>query len=818
MCKFVKYLFIMRKLYIFILLVFSSIILPAQTTLFEENFENFTNSFLLNTADLGGATNGTNSWIVNNSYTGGDINISCPFPSSIPVGDSPDQPALITAGPQSNYLHICSRDGINSSVSNCHFAAADPFGCNAAERNFVRMNNSISTLGQTNVEVSFWWLCAGASGAAYGQLYYSINNGITWLTLGTINEYANQINWTQTTVQSSVLDNQASLLIGFNFANTFSFFASPQDPTFAIDDFRITGSTLSVNTIITEPILLGPYCPGQPILVPFTASGTFNASNVYTAELSNSAGSFASPISIGTLNGSATSGVVNATIPLGATPGTLYQIRVAASSPPTIGSPSSVLIEVAGPPVANISQNSYTSVCSGGQAILFFEGSVGQIQWLSSTNNVNFTPILGENNATLTTSPLTQTTYFQASVTNNCGSTTSQSWTVTLTSIVNIPLSYSPNTLNLCNGPITVNVVGDFSDLVWSNQQSGTAVIVVSAASSITVTGTDINGCPAASNPLVFFETNPAPLTISPASPITICSDPANLTASSGFVSYAWSNGGVGMSNSVSTPGSYTVVATDGQGCIVSSQPVIVQVGSSVNIPVSPSISAICDNIPSTLSAAAGFSDYIWSNGAIGQEITVSLPGFYSVTGTDANGCPGASALVEVIQAQFPVANFTYTQTSGYAITFDNNSQNGLEYEWIFGDLGNSPLANPTFTFPESGAYQITLIASNPCSSDTIVKTVVVTYVGIQNLDETANFSVSPNPSSDDFIISQHDTNSSISGLKLCDISGRVVYQNGQEIKGFSNFILPANNLPAGLYFLHFETLNGTLNIRVVKK
>jgi len=808
----------MRKLYILILLAFSINTLHSQTILFEENFEIFTNSFSLNTIDQGGASFGKNLWVVNNSYLGGDVNIFCPIPTSVPLSATPDQPIAITSNPQSNYLHITSQDGLNSSVDNCHFAAADIFGCNPSENYFARMSNSISTVGQTNVEVSFWWLCSGASGVAYGEVYYSTDNGLTWSTLGIINEYANQSNWIQTTIQNSVLDNQASLMIGFNFVNTSNLFASPTDPAFGIDDFQILSSPSTINTINTDPILLGPYCPGQPISVPFSASGTFSSSNVYSAQLSNSFGLFTSPISIGTLNGSATSGVINAVIPLGTTPGTLYQIRVVANSPNTIGSPSPVNIEVAGSPTASISLDSYSSICAGGVAFLFFEGSAGEIQWSSSTDNVNFTPIPGANNATLTTDPLTQTTYFLVAVTNNCGTTTSQSWAVTLTSVVTIPLSYTPNALNLCNGPITVNVVGDFFDLVWSNQQAGTAVIVVSSASTVTVAGTDINGCPAASDPLVFIETTPAALSISPASPITICSDPATLSASMGFASYAWSDGEVGMSNSVTTPGSYSVTATDAQGCIVTSSPVIVQTGSSVDIPVSPSISAICDNVPATLTAGSGFFNYVWNNGALGQEITVSLPDFYTVSATDANGCPGVSSQVQVIQAQFPVANFSYTQTSGYTISFDNNSQNGLEYEWIFEGLGSSPLANPAFTFPDSGPYQISLIASNPCSSDTITKTIIVTYVGIQDLDESANFSVSPNPSSDDFIITQHDTYSSISGLTLRDISGRIVYQNGQEIKAFSNFILPASNLPAGLYFLHFETLNGTVNIRVVKK
>ena len=568
--------------------------------------------------------------------------------------------------------------------------------------------------------------------------------------------------------------------------------------------------------VIGNPYFTGPFCPGQPISIPFSAFGTFNPINIYTVELSDAIGSFTSPIAIGSLNGNAASGSIDAIIPTGTLPSSFYLIRIVSSSPNVI---SNLLGIEVGDPTAFISQTSNVSVCIGGTAFLFFEGSPGTIQWSSSTDNLNFTPILGATNLTLTTNPLTQTTYYKVTVTNNCGIATSQSWTVTLTSIVNIPLSYSPDFLNLCNGPITVSVVGNFSDLVWSNLQTGTPSITVSSASSISVAGT-IDGCPAESDPLVFFETTPAPLTISPAGPITICSNPANLNASFGFVTYSWSDGGVEMSNSVSSPGSYTVTGTDAQGCNVTSSPVIVQLGSSVVIPISPDSSAICDNVPATLTAGgSGFEDnaYVWSNGAIGPEITVSLPGSYSVTGIDQNGCPGASDTVIVIQAQFPVANFSYSQTSGYTISFDNNSQNGQQYEWIFDSLGTSPLANPAFTFPASGAYQIKLIATNPCSSDTITKTIVVTYVGIQELDETIKFSVSPNPSSGDFIIIQHDINSSISGLTLRDISGRVVYENGLEIKGLSNFIMPASNLPAGLYFLQVETLNGAVNIRVLK-
>jgi hypothetical protein len=94
------------------------------------------------------------------------------------------------------------------------------------------------------------------------------------------------------------------------------------------------------NTITTGTISPVQFCSGSSTSVPFTASGTFNAGNVFTAQLSNSSGSFLSPVNIGTLNSTA-SGVISATIPGGAAVGSGYRVRVVSSSPATIGSANS---------------------------------------------------------------------------------------------------------------------------------------------------------------------------------------------------------------------------------------------------------------------------------------------------------------------------------------------------------------------------------------------------------------------------------------------------------------------------------------------
>ncbi|MEZ5173797.1 MAG: T9SS type A sorting domain-containing protein [Bacteroidia bacterium] len=384
---------------------------------------------------------------------------------------------------------------------------------------------------------------------------------------------------------------------------------------------------------------------------------------------------------------------------------------------------------------------------------------------------------------------------------------------------VEIPLITTQNTLNLCNGDITVSVVGNFVGLIWSTGQNGGNAIQVSQPGTISVTGQDLNGCPAASQDIEIIETVPPPLTTVPVAPITICGNSATVTASAGFVSYSWSNGATTISTTVNMPGIISVSATDNNGCTVSSGPINIVTGSSVAVPVEPAVAAICDGVPATLSAGDGFTNYEWSNGATGQEITVSSTGFYSVTATDDNGCPGSSPLVEVISSQFPISNFSYTQNAGgYTVNFDNQSQNGLEYEWTFDSIGTSPLPDPSFTFPEYGPYYVTLIITNPCGSDTIEKLIVVTPVGIEDVSSGAKFALSPNPADEYFILRGTTPIQGILNLRMFDSSGRIVSTEQFPASKDINRKFDISSLMKGLYIIEIQPIEGASRMKLFKK
>ena len=103
--------------------------------------------------------------------------------------------------------------------------------------------------------------------------------------------------------------------------------------------------------ITTGAINISTACPGGAIEVPFTATGSIAAGNVYSAQLSNANGEFVSPLVIGTLVSSALNGTIQATIPPEVQTGTGYRVRVVGSNPSSIGSDNGTDLNIGGSPL-----------------------------------------------------------------------------------------------------------------------------------------------------------------------------------------------------------------------------------------------------------------------------------------------------------------------------------------------------------------------------------------------------------------------------------------------------------------------------------
>lgn len=125
-------------------------------------------------------------------------------------------------------------------------------------------------------------------------------------------------------------------------------------------------------TITTSTAIMGPLCSGASLNVDFTVTGSFSGGNVFTAELSDASGSFASPTSIGTLSGTS-SGTIIATIPASAS-GVAYRVRVTSSAPAVTGSDNGTDLLI-GAPTANVTAS--TIDCHGGMSTVVVSGTGG---------------------------------------------------------------------------------------------------------------------------------------------------------------------------------------------------------------------------------------------------------------------------------------------------------------------------------------------------------------------------------------------------------------------------------------------------------
>ena len=138
---------------------------------------------------------------------------------------------------------------------------------------------------------------------------------------------------------------------------------------------------------ITCSVSSPAFCAGSNAEVTYSATGgTWNAGNVFTAQLSDITGSFSSPVAIGSLT-SQYSGLIDVTIPSNTATGTGYRIRVVSNNPTGAGDDNGSDLTV-DPPSAGGTVSSDQSICSGSYpADLVLADNIGNVvKWQKSTD------------------------------------------------------------------------------------------------------------------------------------------------------------------------------------------------------------------------------------------------------------------------------------------------------------------------------------------------------------------------------------------------------------------------------------------------
>lgn len=221
-------------------------------------------------------------------------------------------------------------------------------------------------------------------------------------------------------------------------------------------------------------------CAGSTFSLPYTAID-IGGGNTFTAQLSDATGSFASPVSIGTLAGNASTGTINVTIPSNTTAGTAYRIRVVSSSPGKIGADNGVDITVATPSVAATAASCtapFNEICLGNNTTLSFtDGSLGSgatWNWYSGSCG----GALAGTGTAISVSPTVTTTYFVRAE-GICNTTPCQSVTIAVSAApdsANVILPFTGMPANICSGTTaTLNIapVAGATQYTWDVPTGG---------------------------------------------------------------------------------------------------------------------------------------------------------------------------------------------------------------------------------------------------------------------------------------------------------------------------------------------------------
>lgn len=288
-------------------------------------------------------------------------------------------------------------------------------------------------------------------------------------------------------------------------------------------------------------------------------------------------------------------------------------------------------------------------------------------------------------------------------------------------------------TPSFCAGDtIFLTTTEEFETYLWTTGDTTQTTIALQTG-FYTVEVTDTNGCVGVSpESLITVNQNPDPTT-TPDGTVEICQGDTITITSVEAASYLWTTGDTTQSILVWQAGIYNVTATDSSGCTGTSSDVIVLVNPL------PTPTIVADD---TLDFCAGgfvglstqeYESYLWSTGAISQNITVFQSGAYSVTVTDSAGCASATAHVDVTVYEPPVVTVTTTGPTQFCFgdSVVLTSSPGSSYLWSNGATSQS------ITVFTSGSFQVEVTDENGCTG--LSPLVTIEVYNLPNIDIIAD-------------------------------------------------------------------------------
>lgn len=197
--------------------------------------------------------------------------------------------------------------------------------------------------------------------------------------------------------------------------------------------------------------------------------------------------------------------------------------------------------------------------------------------------------------------------------------------------------------------------------------------------------------------------------------------------------------------------------------------------------------------------------------------LTITSGGSYTLTCQNQAGCTGTSAAVNVTIVTEPVANFTFTQIDNYTVEFTSTSTGSpTSYTWILSNntIGNT--SNISYNFPADANYNVTLVATNACGTDTITLPVQVIKVGINETSVLSTFNLFPNPAGNQVMLQLNAVKPINGVVKVVTQMGQIVAEEVVKFNGQYNKKFDITNLASGIYSVVITTEGKSFSRKLV--
>ena len=206
--------------------------------------------------------------------------------------------------------------------------------------------------------------------------------------------------------------------------------------------------------------------------------------------------------------------------------------------------------------------------------------------------------------------------------------------------------------------------------------------------------------------------------------------------------SYLWSPATGLSSTTIQSPTAnpsiattYSVEITNTAGCTFIDSVVV-----SIDTAPIAAFSVLTTDLEATFTnTSISGTSYLWDFGdgflatTANPVHTFSSDGTYNVCLTVTNSC-GTDSMCSNVTVTLGGCNNTVAAFDTISVdlttVFTDLSTDATSWSWDFGDGGNSSVQNPVYTYAAAGTYNVCLITTNPCSSDSICMMVTVTDAG----------------------------------------------------------------------------------------